>query len=251
MLRQRLIPSLLLKGGRLIKGIRFSEPLDAGLPHTTARAHSYQGADEIVLLDTEASALGRPPDLEALRKVARECAMPLTFGGGIDSVETARECMNAGIDKVCLNSTAIREPGLIDRLVHVFGSQAVVLGVDVVGGKGQRRVFAHMTGKPVDGLDIMDWIQEAVGRGVGEIRLTSVDREGARGGMDLQLLAEVMSVADVPIVLEGGAGTLAHLREAFESGASGIAVGTMLVFSDNNILKLKRFLANEGCNVRS
>ncbi len=249
MLTQRLIPSLLIKGGRLVKGVRFGDHQDAGLPHTTARAHNAQGADELCVLDIEASREGRGLDLETVRKVAAECFMPLTVGGGIGSLDIAYECMASGADKLCLTTTALDGPGLITELATVFGSQSVVLGIDAVEGDGGYRLFDHRAHDFLD-RDPVVWAREAVERGAGEIRLMAVDREGGRQGMDLALLEMLKEAVGVPVVLEGGAGTLDHLKAAYAAGADGICVGTMLVFSDNNLVKIKRYLAGRGSNIR-
>ncbi len=249
MLTQRLIPSLLLRGGRLVKGARFKDHKDAGLPHTTARAHNAQGADELIISDIDASRENRPPDLNAIGRVAAECFMPLTVGGGIRNQDIARECMAHGADKLCLTSTALADPDLISRLANRFGSQAIVLGVDVAVMSGGWSLYDYLTGGAGNG-DVLAWLKEGVRRGAGEIRLMAVDREGTRNGMDTDLLQACRKAVGVPIVLEGGAGDLDHLDAAFEAGADGVAVGNMLVFSDNNLVKIKRFLTGRERRVR-
>ena len=250
MLLRRLIPSLLLRRGRLVKGVAFRDHLDAGRPETTARAHNAQGADEIIILDIDASRNKRTPDFDTLRQVTAECFMPVTFGGGILSRDDAARAMDAGADKLTLTMTALENPRLIDDLAHLLGTQAVVLGVDVVRVNGRTMIFDHHRHEPVVSRRLFDWIDEAVGRGAGEIRLMSADREGRRTGMDLDLIGEIVARYHVPVVAEGGAGTLEHLAEALHAGASGVAVGTMLVFSDNNLVKIKRFLNSRNCAVR-
>ena len=250
MLTRRLIPSLLLRGGRLVKGVRFRDYRDAGQPDTTARAHNAQGADELILLDIDASREGRSTDLETVRKVAAECYMPLTVGGGIRSLDDARACMNAGADKLCVTTTALDEPALITRLARVFGAQAVVLGIDVASDAKTPKLYDHRSERVVPSPHPMDWMRHAVDLGAGEIRLAAVDREGTRSGMDLRLLEGVRNAVNVPVILEGGAGTLDHLGEAMAAGADGVAVGTMLVFSDNNLVKIKRYLAAAGHDMR-
>lgn len=249
MLTQRLIPSLLLKGGRLVKGVRFSDHRDAGRAETTARAHDAQGADEIVLLDIEASRQERGPDLETVRSVARECRMPLAVGGGIRTVADAHACMAAGADKLILTTTALDRPELIGELAEVFGSQSIMLGIDVVGSPAEQALYDHRTGQR-DNRDPLMWAKEGVARGAGELRVTAVDREGTRQGLDLEMLRAFQAVIGVPVIIEGGVGSLDHLCQGFQAGADGVAIGTMLVFSDNNILKIKRYLAGRGCRVR-
>ncbi len=234
----------------MAKGERFASYQDAGLPHTTARAYIAQGADEILLLDVDASRVGRGPDLDAVRAVAAECQVPLTVGGGIRTVADGHACMAAGADKLCVTMTALDRSDLITELAEIFGSQAVVLGIDVLTDDGARRLYDHRNGDMV-GRDPLAWARDGIARGAGEIRLMAVDREGTRRGMDLDLLEAVRHAVQVPIVLEGGAGTLEHLDAAFAAGADGVAVGTMLVFSDNNLVKIKRYLADRGRNVRA
>ncbi len=250
MLTRRLIPSLLLRGGRLVKGVRYTDARDAGSPATTARAHNAQGADEMLLLDVDASREGRGPDLETVRRVAAECFMPLTVGGGIRDVEDARRCMAAGADKLMLTTTALDEPDRLTRLSRVFGSQAIVLGVDVVREGGAARLWDHRSRKTPARQELGAWLREAIERGAGEIRLMAVDREGTRRGLDLDLAREVTEKVSVPVILEGGAGSLEHLDAAYAAGVDAVAVGTMLVFSDNNLVKIQRFLASRGHAMR-
>ncbi len=250
MLMQRLIPSLLLKGGRLVKGVRYSDYKDSGRPDTITRAHNAQGADELIVVDIDASSEQRGPDIDAIRRVAEECFMPLTVGGGIRSIDDARNCMAAGADKVMLTTTALDDPRRITDLARVFGDQAVVLGIDVVALNDNWRLFDHRTGEPISGRDYLEWIDECVDRGAGEIRLMSVDREGIRSGMDIELLRTVRERVGVPIILEGGAGSLDHLNEGLEAGADAVACGTLLVFSDNNLFQIKKYLASRGRAMR-
>jgi cyclase len=250
MLTKRIIPSLLMRAGRLVKGVGFAAHKDAGNPDTTAKAHDAQGADEMILLDIDAAREGRGPDVNAIRRVATECSMPLTVGGGIRSIDDGRSCMDAGADKLCLTAAALESLDIIDDLAHVFGAQAVVVGIDVIIVDYTPRLYDHRIGKAIAGIDLLDWSAEAIRRGVGEIKLMAVNREGARAGMATDLLKTFMDRFDVPVILEGGAGSLEDLDTAFSAGAGALALGTMLVFSDNNIVKVKRYLAGKGHNVR-
>ncbi len=250
MLRQRLIPSLLLRRSRLVKGVRFAGHRDAGAAATTAQAHNHQGADELVLLDIDATRENRDPDFPALEALAGVCRMPLTFGGGVRTLELARRAIAGGADKVIVTAPARREPALLTAIAHRFGAQAVVLGVDVVRQDGKWRLYDHVSGTVDCNADLVDWIREGVERGAGEVRLTAVDREGTRQGLDLDLLAAVRAVVSTPILLEGGAGSLIDVAAGFRAGADGVCLGTMLVFSDNNIVKIKRYLEAERCNIR-
>lgn len=250
MIFNRLIPSLLLKGGRLVKGVRYHDHRDAGNPVTTARAHNAQGADELVLIDIEASRLGRPPDLQTVVQVAAECLMPLTVGGGIGSVETAKACMDNGADKLLITTAAYERPEIIAELAHVYGNQSVVVGIDVVETRDGWRLYDHRVSAPVNRRDWIDWAKRCVTLGAGEMRLMAVSREGMRGGMDVELFRELIREINVPVILEGGAGTLEHLDDAMKAGCTSVAVGTLLVFSDNNLMKVKRHLVNNGHRMR-
>lgn len=245
----RLIPSLLLRGGRLVKGVRFAAHRDAGAPATTARAHGAQGADELALLDIDAARFGRGPDYAALEAVAREILVPLTYGGGIDSANVARRCLERGADKVSITAPALDRPSLLGEIAREFGIQAVVAGIDVIGSAGRWRVFDHRNGtaaKP----DLAEWVRTVVDAGAGEIRLMSVEREGSRRGLDIELWRMVRDLVPVPIILEGGLGTLAQVAEAMAAGVDSVGLGTLLVFADNNIVKVRRYLAGVKAPVR-
>jgi cyclase len=249
-IRRRIIPSLLLRGGRLVKGVRFADHRDAGHPVTTARAHNAQGADELILIDIDASRERRLPDFDLVARIAAECFMPLTVGGGLRSADDARRCLDAGADKVLVNSGASDTPGLIETLAHLLGSQAVVLAVDVVDRGGGFHLFDYRGGTVLRSPDPLAWIRDGVARGAGEIRLMFVDREGTRRGFELDFSARVLDAVRVPVILEGGAGALTHLHAALEAGMDALALGTMLVFSDNNLVKVRRYLASAGYAVR-
>jgi len=246
----RVIPSLLLRRGRLVKGVRFAAHADAGSPATTCRAHSAQGADELLLLDIDAARERRAPDFAALESVAAEAQVPLTFGGNLTDIDRIRRAIETGADKVCLNTAALDAPDLIDAAAHRFGVQAVVIGIDVTLRDGVRALFDHRSGRALAAPSLDAWIDEAVARGAGEIRLCAVDREGSRAGLDLDLHAHVARRVRVPIILEGGAGSLTDVASAMKAGADSIALGTILVFSDNNLVKVRRFLQEAGLQVR-
>lgn len=250
MTTNRIIPSLLLSDKRLVKGVRFADFRDAGAPATTCRAHSAQGADEISIVDIDASRLLREPDFDTLQSVSKSLQVPLTFTGGIDSVARARRAMESGADKIGINSTALARPALIEELARVFGSQAVVLAIDFVRKNGEIFLYDHRTRKTLERPDFKDWLRAAVERGAGEIRLVAVDREGTREGMDTDAWREVHAFTRVPIILEGGAGSLNQVADAMKAGVDSVALGTLLVFSDNNLLKVRRFLESAGLPMR-
>ncbi|MBI1778555.1 MAG: imidazole glycerol phosphate synthase cyclase subunit [Proteobacteria bacterium] len=249
--RLRLIPSLLLRRERLVKGVRYGSHRDAGHPVGTARAHNAQGADEIMLVDIDAAREGRGPDLEMLRAVAAVTFIPITVAGGITSADSARACIANGADKVMITTAALDRPSLINELARTLGVQATVLGIDLIRAADQRlQLYDHRRNAAILDRDWRDLVREAVERGAGELRVMAVDREGTRQGLDLEIHAEIAALARVPMILEGGAGTLKHLHEAFQNGVLAIGLGTMLVFSDNNIFKLKQYLGAQGHLVR-
>jgi imidazole glycerol-phosphate synthase subunit HisF len=251
MVYKRLIPSLLLANGRLVKGSQFSTYKDAGDPVGTTRAHNHQGADEIILSDVEAAQKKSGPDTAIIRSISQHCSVPLTVFGGISSVEIAARCFDCGIEKIGLTTAAIDDPDLLDRLARRYGSQAVTLGIDVVTTyQGIRRVYDHRSKSIIPKLDPIKWGKQCVEKGIGEIRLMSVDREGTGSGYDLDLVAEFLSSFNIPIVVEGGAGTLVDIEKVFRLGPSGVALGSMLVFSDNNLVKIKEYLLNRKIKVR-
>jgi cyclase len=246
----RIIPSLLLRKGRLVKGVRFADHRDAGAPATTCRVHSAQGADEIAVIDIDASRGRREPDFAALVAIAAEVQVPVTFRGGIDSVMRAGRALESGADKVGVNTTALDRPGLIDELARLVGAQSVVLGLDVSRVDGGLRLYDHRTGSTRASPAVSDWVREAVDRGAGEVHVTAVDREGTRKGLDVALYRTVRELTDVPIILEGGAGSLTHIADAMKAGVDSVGLGTLLVFSDNNLVKVRRFLEGAGLPMR-
>lgn len=250
MLANRIIPSLLLRHGRLVKGVRFADHRDAGAPATTCRAHSAQGADEITICDIDASRNNQMPDFTSLQAVSDNVQVPVTFCGGISDLARAHQAMESGADKIGVNTTALDRPALIEELAHVFGAQAVVVGVDVVRSDGAPKVYDYRSGRVSDRASVKDWVRATVDRGAGEIRLVAVDREGTRSGLDIPLWAEIREITDVPIILEGGAGSLNHIADAMKAGVDSVALGTLLVFSDNNLLKVRRFLESAGLPMR-
>jgi cyclase len=247
---KRIIPGLLLRGGRLVKGVRFDDHRDAGNPKTTARAYNAQGADEIMLLDIDASREGRPPALDVIADVAKECFVPLTVGGGISDVGIANDCMAVGADRVCLTTTALDCPALITEIAERFGSQAVVVSIDVVHGDAEAHIIDHRTGTAVDGHPFQEWVAEVIARGAGEVRVMSHDREGSRAGQPPGFVEQVGALVSTPFCVEGGLGSFRQIADTLEAGASGVGLGTMLVFEDNNIIKVKSALKELGQQVR-
>src|SRR5205809_1064808 len=220
MLAKRLVPCLDVDRGRVVKGVRFVSLRDAGDPVECAARYDAEGADELVFLDITASADARPIVIDMVRRVADAVFLPFTVGGGVRSVEDADALLRAGADKVAVNTAAVDDPTLVERLALRFGSQAVVLAVDArARGEARWQVYVH-GGRTPTGRDAVAWAREGAERGAGEILLTSMDRDGTKDGYELTLTRAVAGAVDVPVIASGGAGTLDHLVEAVEEGGA-------------------------------
>lgn len=254
MLTARVIPCLDVRDGRVVKGVRFQGLRDAGDPAERAAAYEAQGADELVLLDVSATPDGRGHALETVRRVRAVLSIPLTVGGGIKTVADARALLDAGADKVSVNTAAVLDPGILTAMAVEFGSQCTVLALDaaerVVEGApvGGWEVVIR-SGKERTGLSALTWGRDAVERGVGEILLTSWDRDGTRSGYDLTLL-QAMSHLPVPIIASGGANSPQHLVEALRHGADAVLAASIFHDGDYTVGDVKEVLASEGLRVR-
>lgn len=230
MLRHRVIPCLLLKGGGLVKTRKFKDPTYVGDPVNAIRIFNEKEVDELVVLDIEASQHGREPNYALIEEFASECFMPLAYGGGVSTVEQARVLFAGGVEKVCIQTAALDNVGLVRELADRFGSQSVVVSVDVKQGLlGTGRLYSAARKRTMGG-DWQEFVRAAVRAGAGEILLTAVDRDGTLSGMDVDLIREAATFCSVPIIAAGGAASLAHMREAVDAGASAIAAGAMFVF---------------------
>lgn len=251
MLRVRVIPCLDVKDGRVVKGVNFVSLRDAGDPAEQARAYDAAGADELMFLDITASHEGRGAILDVVARTADVCFMPLSVGGGVRTVEDARALLLAGADKISINTAAVEDPDLISRCADAFGSQAVVAAIDArsVPGGGWR-VFTY-GGRRDTGLDAAAWAEIVVGRGAGEILLTSMDRDGVRAGYDLGLLRAVTNAVKVPVIASGGAGEARHMVEAVtEGGADAVLAASIFHFGAVSIAEVKAAMAAAGVPVR-
>ena len=247
--KKRLIPSLLLRDGRCVKGRQFGDFRDTGNPLTAARVYDAQGADELIFLDVAATGEGRATTLEIVQQVATECFMPLCVGGGVRSVADFRSLLQAGADKVSINTVAVEEPAVITDAARRFGNQCVVLSVDARAVGDDYEVVTRSATNPT-GLAVTDWVREAVERGAGEVLITSIDREGTMEGYDLELIRRVADSVEVPVIAHGGCGTLRHLVEGIEAGADAVSCASMLHFTDQSVIKARAFMRTAGLDVR-
>ena len=252
MLAKRIIPCLDIAGGRVVKGVKFVELRDAGDPVEAARAYERQGADELTFLDITASHEQRDTIVEVVRAVAAQVFMPLTVGGGIRVAADVRRMLLAGADKVSINTAAILNPDILNETSTQYGSQCIVLAIDArrkTDGAGWE-VFTHGGRKPT-GLDAVKWAVEGVGRGAGEILLTSMDADGTKNGYDLGLTRAVSEAVGVPVIASGGAGNLQHMVEAVTEGkADAVLAASIFHFGEFTIGQAKAYMKDRGVVVR-
>jgi cyclase len=247
---KRVIPCLDVDRGRVVKGTGFVDLRDAGDPVELAARYDAAGADELVLLDITATSDKRATVVELARRAADELFIPFTIGGGIRSVEDAQAVLDAGADKVSVNSAALERPALIDELAGTFGSQCVVLAIDAKRA-GPGRWEAYLAGgRTLTGRNAVAWAREGTRRGAGEILLTSMDRDGTSGGYDLELTSAVATAVEVPVIASGGAGKLEHLNEALRAGADAVLCASILHYGQHTVAEIKRYLAAEGVPIR-
>jgi len=251
LLAKRIIPCLDVHAGRVVKGVNFVRLRDAGDPVETARRYDEQGADEIAFLDITASSDARDTIVEVIERVADQVFIPLTVGGGVREVEDVRKLLNAGADKVSINTAAVEKPELVERAASRFGSQAIVVAIDArAKAGGGWEVYTH-GGRKARGLDVVEWAREMARRGAGEILLTSMDRDGTKSGFDLALTRAVCDAVTVPVIASGGVGRVEHLAEGIEEGhADAVLAASVFHFGEIAIPEAKRFLAARGIEMR-
>lgn len=250
MLSTRLIPRLDIKGPNVVKGIHMEGLRVVGTPADLAKKYYEQGADELIAMDIVASLYGRSPDFDLMRSIANELFIPLTMGGGIQSLHDINNFLRAGADKVAINTFAIKNPRLLADAVHHFGSQCIVLSVEAKRrAPGQWEAYTD-GGREHSGKDAIEWIKQALDLGVGEILLTSVDQDGTRRGYDLELLDAVTCIASVPVVIHGGAKDADSLLRAIEGNADALCLATILHYGDTTISSLKQDLSKVGVAIR-
>ncbi len=252
-LAKRIIPCLDVDEGRVVKGINFVDIRDAGDPVNQARTYDAAGADELVFLDITATHEDRDIMHDVVRRTADQVFIPLTVGGGLRSVEDMRAMLQAGADKVAINSAAVKDPALITRGADAFGNQCIVVAIDAQRVREEPfewEVYVHGGRKPT-GLDAVEWAMEAEDRGAGEILLTSMDRDGTKDGYDLALLRAITEQVQIPVIASGGAGTLEHLQEALvEGGASAVLAASIFHFREHTVEEAKQYLRDAGLPVR-
>lgn len=249
MLAKRIIPCLDVKDGRVVKGINFLNLRDAGSAVELAQRYSDEGADELVFLDITASEEKRKTLLELVESVAMVLRIPFTVGGGISSVNDISDLLNSGTDKIALNTSAVKNPQLVYEAARLFGSQAVVVAVDVKKIDSKYKVFIK-GGKEKTNLEAIEWCKEVVELGAGEILLTSMDQDGTKNGYDLNLLSNLSKTVSVPIIASGGAGKLEHFYEAFVAGADACLAASLFHYKQLEICGLKKYLMQKGVPVR-
>jgi cyclase len=253
-LSKRIIPCLDVDKGRVVKGVQFVDIRDAGDPVEVARRYNEQGADEITFLDITASHEGRDTTLETVERMAGEVFIPLTVGGGVREIMDIRNLLNAGADKVAINSAAIFNPNFVGEAAQRFGRQCIVVAIDakqVEWGEHPRwEIFTHGGRKPT-GIDAIDWAKQMANLGAGEILLTSMDRDGTKNGFDLDLTSRVSDSISVPVIASGGVGNLQHLADGVTLGkADAVLAASIFHFSEHSVLEAKQFMAEQGINVR-
>ena len=257
MLTKRIIPCLDVKGGRVVKGVKFREHRDAGDPVAMASFYNEEGADELVFYDITASSDERPIMLDVVRRTANQLFIPLTVGGGLRNIEDMHRMLEAGADKVSINTAAVLNPNLIAEGARRFGSQCIVLGMDAKRVSDTKPIHWQVhTHTGADGghsanLDAIEWAKRAVGLGVGEIVVNSIDADGTKAGYDLELLRAISESVTVPVVASGGAGTPEDLYQAIVNGkADAVLAASIFHYGEYSIKETKQYLANKGIPIR-
>lgn len=251
MIKKRIIPTLLLKNGRCVKGVNFTNHRDVGHPVTNAKIYEAQGADELIFLDITASAEGRDTLLDIITQTADQCFMPLTVGGGIKDLQDINNLLRAGADKVSINTAAAENPKFITQAAQRFGQQCIVVAIDYKKNeKGDLEVFTQSGTRPT-GLDPAAWAKKSAQLGAGEILLVNIDQEGTRTGYDLETIRKVADSLDIPVIASGGVGTMEDLKKGILEGhASAVSLASILHFTNQSVIKARDYLATAGLEVR-
>lgn len=251
MLKKRIIPKFLVHGGRLIKGMNFTENWrEAGNPVSTARVYDSYGVDEMIFLDIDATPQGGVVDGKIIERVSEEVFMPFTVGGGITELSQIENLLASGADKVCLTSVALERPEFVTEAAKRFGDQCIVVNIDYREGPDGRIVFSRC-GADATTHDAVDWALRMEDAHAGEIMITSIGRDGSMSGYDLDLIDALADRLEKPLIASSGAGSLAHCAQALDAGASAITISSMFIFSDHSPIKVRSYLSSNGRNVRS
>lgn len=246
---KRIIPCLDVNNGRVVKGVNFVNLIDAGDPVEVAKIYNDSGADELCFLDITASFENRDTIVHVVESVSKQLFIPLTVGGGIRKIDDISRLLNVGCDKVSINSAAISNPNLIDEAAKKFGSQCVVVALDVKKTGDSYNIYIH-GGRTDTGIDAYKWAKEVESRGAGEILLTSMDCDGTKNGFDLEVTGKISKMLKIPVIASGGAGNMEHIKEAFECGADAALAASIFHFGEIEICDLKKYLAKNGIKVR-
>ncbi len=250
MLKNRIIPCLDVKDGRVVKGVNFENLIDAGDPVSQARFYYEQGADELCFLDITASSENRSAIFDTVKKVASVCFIPLTVGGGIRTIDDFHKLLLSGADKVSVNSAAIKNPDLITQASNKFGAQCVIVAIDAKkNAAGNYEIFTH-GGRNATGIDAIEWAKKVVSLGAGELLVTSMDKDGTKSGYDLELIEKITAAVSVPVIASGGVGNLQHLADGIKAGANAALAASIFHFKEYSVRQAKEFLAEQKIPVR-
>lgn len=247
LLKTRIIPVLLLKNGRMVKGRKFRDFRDVGDPVSAARIYNAQNADELIILDIEATHERRQTLVDVIERVSKECFMPLSVGGGVNSVSIIKDLLHAGADKVVITTAAAMSPTFVTNAARLFGNQCIIAGIDVMREEdGSYSVWTHSGTKRTE-LDLVEHVRNMEASGAGEIFINSIDRDGMMCGYDLELAALVQQNTSLPVIIAGGAGNFEHLRDAIQkAGVHAAACASVFHFGDNNPIRARAYLKNAG-----
>lgn len=252
MLKKRIIPKFLVRGGRLVKGQNFFNNMrEAGNPISTAKVYDSYGVDELIFLDIDATLENRVISSSIIESVSEEIFMPFTVGGGIRTLDEIERLLKMGADKISINSAAIADTGFVQRAASRFGDQCIVVSIDYREGQDRRHVVCGRGGRYPEKVGPVEWAMRMQDAHAGEILLSSIDRDGAMTGYDIDTIHELSSKLDIPLIASSGAGSLEHCRQALEAGASAITISSMFIFSDHSPIKVRSYLASNGVHVRN
>ena len=251
MLKNRIIPCLDVKNGRVVKGINFIELKDAGDPVEQAKIYSESGADEICFLDISASNENRETIIDIVKKTAKECFVPLTVGGGVRTIKNIRDLLLAGADKVSINTAAVKDINFIKEASKEFGSQCIVVAIDAKKVKDKKwEVFTH-GGRNKTGINVIEFSKQVEAHGAGEILLTSMDKDGTRSGYDIELLKTITQITNIPVIASGGVGNLDHFYDGIvKGGASAVLAASIFHYGEYKIKEVKEYLNSKNVSVR-